>query len=293
MIVHDLFSMYHRPPDPYHRLSPDLPRHAALEQDPPAWDRGAEDDDARRARQLGMLRRIADMAMDLSERAYRRAVARDEALGDVAGPGASAGGAEVEVEVEVEADARSLDRIEGEIDGLERSLARGVSGGEARADVSDGDPSLVFGRLSRVMFRAFALENQIAAEAKAAAAEAEAEANPYYDPEITPERKAKIKERWNLLLSRKNLVVKVVQTEIVRQRPNEDAEACGRALNDYLLEFERSQVLNQTTRECAGRHCDRFGLTLDWSRWENEPWALAEADGQLAWNRNPYPGGGP
>jgi hypothetical protein len=291
MIVHDLFSMYHRPPDPYRRLSPDLPRHEILEQDPPAWDHGAEDDDARRERQLGMLRRIADMAMDLSERAYRRAVAEDEAqdearreAGDAAGAGEDVADAPAARPVAAPGDV---------IDALQLALVRAQTGGDGGEVAPRGGPSLEFARLSQVMFRAFALENRIAAEAKAAAAEAEAEANPYYDPEITPERKAKIKERWNLLLSRKNLVVMVVQTEIVRQRPNEDAEACARALNDYLLEFERSQVLNQTTRECAGRHCDRFGLTLDWSRWENEPWALAEADGQLAWNRHSYPGGGP
>ena len=105
---------------------------------------------------------------------------------------------------------------------------------------------------------------------------------------MTPERKAKVMERWQLLLSRKNLVVKVVQDAIARQRPHEDAEVAGRALNDKLLEFERSKMLNFTIRANAQRWCDTLGLVLDWSLWENEPWALDEADGQVAWDKNPY-----
>jgi len=147
----------------------------------------------------------------------------------------------------------------------------------------------VFARLSGVLFRAIAMEKAIAEAADADEISEEQEAINY---EMTPERKAKILARWQLLCSRKNLIVKVVQAAVAEQRPDTDAEAAGRALNDKLLEFERGAVLNQTIRANCERWCETLKLRLDWTRWEGEDWALAEADGQLAWNRNPYPGGG-
>ena len=173
-------------------------------------------------------------------------------------------------------------RAEERIEALKGALAGAASGDCGGGVPTRADPSLVFARLSGVLFRAVAMERQFA---EAAEVEAAQEAINY---EMTPERKAKVMERWQLLLSRKNLVVKVVQDAIARQRPHEDAEVAGRALNDKLLEFERSKMLNFTIRANAQRWCDTLGLVLDWSLWENEPWALDEADGQVAWDKNPY-----
>ena len=255
-----------------------VPRQEELERPRPADDGGAAQ--AREARHLAMLAEIADMAMDLARSAYRRARARDEAeLGEAA----AAAPAAAKDAVEVSGAASAEDRIEA----LKGALAGVATGGAASGDVAGGgvpsraDPSLVFARLSGVLFRAVAMEKEIAEAAKVEAAE---EAVDY---EMTPERKAKVMERWQLLLRRKNLIVKVLQDAIAKQRPNEDAEAAGRALNDKMLEFERSKVLNYTIRANAERWCETLGLTLDWTRWENEDWALEEADGQLAWDKNP------
>jgi len=258
---------------------PGLPRHEELERPRPADDGGAAE--ARLERHLEMLAEIADMAMDLARSAYRRAKAQEEALAEDEALAPAAGD---------ESGDMAEDRTEDRIEALKGALAGAVSGGLGGDGVpSRADPSLVFARLSRVVFQALAMERRIADEAEAEVNEAQQA----IDYEMTPERKAKIMARWQLLLDRKNLIVKVVQDAIARQRPDTDAEVAGRKLNDKLLEFERSLVLNRTIRANAERWCETLKLTLDWSRWENEAWALDEADGQLAWDKNPYPGCGP
>ncbi len=107
---------------------------------------------------------------------------------------------------------------------------------------------------------------------------------------MTPERKAKIQARWALLLSRKDLVVDVVHDALATQHPDVRAELMARALNDRLLEFERFEMLNFTIRANAERLCTMLGLTLDWDRWKDAPWAIAEADGELEWMAGCGPG---
>ena len=236
-------------------------------------------------RHLAMLAEIADMAMDLARSAYRRAKAQEAAAPPDAVAGADATPA-------VAARAGTGDPAPANDDERIAALKGALAGANGAGVGGDGipsraDPSLVFARLSGVLFRAVAMAEQLADAAEADEAEAA------IDYEMTPERKAKVMARWKLLLDRKNLIVKVVQDAIAQQRPQTDAEAAGRALNDKLLEFERSKVLNYTIRANAERWCATLKLTLDWSRWENEDWALAEADGQLAWDHNPYTGGGP
>ena len=279
-----------------HSPHPDLPRFEDLERPAPASD--VEDAGARRARQLAMLRRLAEMAMELCEDAFARAKAQGAAEAGGAGeaaPGAAARGrwdgeAGAGAEADAGAEAASADRVEAQIDALKRAVdaaAGGVAGGGIP---TRADPSLVFARLSRVVFRALALERQIVEDE---AAEAEDTVDPTYDPEMTPERKARIMARWQLLLSRKNAIVRVVKAAIAAEHPWEDSEECGRQLNDKLLEFERFQVLNSTIWDNVLRHAEPLGLHPRREDWAHESWAEAEKDGELEWDHNPYRGPGP
>ena len=268
------------------RRYPGVPRYGALEAPRPTGDGGAAAT-ARQARHLAMLGALADMAMDLAQSAYVRAKARDAALEPGEGedcaaapPAATAGDAEPP--------AGAGEQAEDRIEALTRALRGAISGGEGGGSVPSGaDPSLVFARLSAVVFRAVAMEKEIAEAAEAAAAEDET-SDPYYDPEMTPERKAKIEARWKLLCCRKHTIVKVLQAAIAAERPNEDADACALALNDKLLEFERFEVLNYPIWTNVERHAAKLGLHPKWEDWANEPWAIAEKDGELEWDHNPY-----
>ena len=277
----------------YERQSkyPDLPRFEELERPAPAEDCGVAE--ACRARQMAMLGRLADMAMDLCEDAYLRAKAQGAAEADAA---AEAAAPEPVTPAAAPAPAKAASapaaRIEDQIEALEGVLAgagsagRGAPGGlPPRAD-----PSLVFSRLSWVVFRALALEKQLA-EAADAEAEAADPQNPYFDPEMTPERKARIKARWALLLTRKNTVVGVMKAAVVAEQPDRNPEAFAITLNDTLLEFERFEVLNFTIWDNVLRLAERFGLHPRWEDWAHERWAIAEQDGVVEWNR--YPGPGP
>ena len=276
----------------------DLPRYKALEMPPPANDGGEAQ--ARAQRQLAMLAELSDMAMDLARSAYRRVKAQEATLDEVAedaedSEGRRAGdapAARAEAGGEGRAGAGIAPSIEDQITGLRGGLTAAASGAGARDGVpARGDPSLVFARLARVVFQAVALDRRIAEDQ--AAAEAEAGPDPYHDPEMTPERKARIMARWQLLLSRKNAVVRVVKAAIAAEHPWEDAEECGRQLNDRLLEFERFEVLNRTIWDNVLRHTQPLGLHPKREDWAHETWAEAEKDGALEWDHNPYRSGGP
>jgi hypothetical protein len=253
-----------------------------------------------------MVAELADMAMELSRLAYRQAKAEAEAAdggagagegGDAAaaaasgagacGAGAGDGGAAVGRGAG-DADAAAIAGLKSALSGA-LAAATGEAG-TAAITPPRGGAALVFARLSRVAFQALALEERLAEALAAEAAQAAAAAAPAYDLQMTPERKAKIQARWDLLLERKNMVVDVLHDALVTQRPEVNAGFLARALNDRLLEFERFEMLNFTIRENAERLCAMLDLTLDWDRWKDEDWAIAEADGELEWMVGSGPG---
>jgi hypothetical protein len=129
-----------------------------------------------------------------------------------------------------------------------------------------GDLGLVFSRIARAVRQTVALESKIEEERRARDQRAEAE-QAQRAATIARERKARQKAR----------VKRIVEQAI-------DAEADGSDREDLLGDLDErledadldADLAERPIGEIVARICRDLGIPLDWSRWEDEAWALEE-----------------
>ena len=227
------------------------------EAEPPPWD----DDEVLAREQLAALRELRIMALDLARLAHARATAVEDAgdAGD-AGKAGECGDAD--------------DAKDAGANRPERALAP--------------EPGAALDRHARTVRLTVMLEQRIIAARKAGfpAPGARAAAQPAPRPEPEPEpmdpaRLAKIQARWDLLMSRRAAIVRAVRETLAAEgRDPEEVENLSSRISDNLRDRDRERmlVLNRPIGGMIARVCRTLGLTPDWTRWADTPWAVEEAE---------------
>ena len=126
------------------------------------------------------------------------------------------------------------------------------------SDAAKVDHGLRFARIARAVRQTLALEEKFETERRERRETAEAE------------RVDQIRQRgWK----RKNQAGNIVE-RILDEGPEDDAERLSDRLNERLADADDGDFADRSLGEIVAAICRDLGVTIDWSLWEDEPWAL-------------------
>ena len=193
------------------------------------------------ARQRRMLRRLAEIGMEMAEAMAEEAAVRLAAV---------------------------------------RAVGAKVEAGEAplSALAAPGpDVSLAMTRLTRAVRLTLAMEKRLA-EAPDPVADARRAA----EAERAEREKHERIRRYFTREGNLGLVRDAVETLIETEAPQDQVERLVQALSERLEDPpDEEDFAELTTGELVARVCADLGLTPDWSLWEEEDWAIDEAERRL------------
>jgi hypothetical protein len=134
--------------------------------------------------------------------------------------------------------------------------------------------ALAYARVSRPVRQAILLQSRLIAERKAA------EAAPAAAPPAAPEPGAAPSEfRYTPIEARKARVARIVERLAEADHPEDEAaidELMGEALDRLDDDDRYGDLLDRPVSEIVARICADLGLSPDWTRLAQEPWAQAE-----------------
>jgi hypothetical protein len=161
-------------------------------------------------------------------------------------------------------------------------LARGVERQAENPETASGDLGLAFSRIARAVRQTLALEARLEGEREARVQEERA----MRDRQSARATRSSVERR-------SRLVRRAVGQAIEADAEESDFEQLFDDLDERLADREDDDgFLDRPVGELVARICKDLGVAVDWSLWEDEDWALAEA----AARAKPPPGlasGGP
>ena len=126
------------------------------------------------------------------------------------------------------------------------------------SDAAKVDHGLRFARIARAVRQTLALEEKFETERRERRETAEAE------------RVDQIRQRgWK----RKNQAGNIVE-RILDEGPEDDAERLSDRLNERLADADDGDFADRSLGEIVAAICRDLGVTIDWSLWEDEAWAI-------------------
>jgi len=157
---------------------------------------------------------------------------------------------------------------------LGRRVADAVAAGEA---VDGGAAALEFSRLSMAVRRTLALEARFDAEGAALAerlAAERAEKRAQKRDEADRERLVRIGFNTDCVQA---AVTQVIDAEVADDADNERGDRLDERLMAHLEDpREEDDIADLPVSALIARICEDLGLSVDWSLWEDEEWAVAE-----------------
>jgi hypothetical protein len=145
-------------------------------------------------------------------------------------------------------------------------LARGVERQAETPETASGDLGLAFSRIARAVRQTLALEARLKGEREARVQEERA----MRDQQLARATRSSIGRR-------SKLVRRAVGQAIEADAGEHDFEQLFDDLDERLADREDDDFLDRPVSELVARICKDLGVTVDWSLWKDEDWALAES----------------
>jgi hypothetical protein len=146
-------------------------------------------------------------------------------------------------------------------------LARGVERQAETPETASGDLGLAFSRIARAVRQTLALEARLEGEREACVQEERA----MRDQQLARAARSSVERR-------SKLVRRAVGQAIESDAEENDFEQLFDDLDERLGDREDDDdFLDRPVSELVARICKDLGVAVDWSLWEDEGWALAEA----------------